>query len=136
MDCFVASLLAMTWEYSSASPRRDAPEFWQNLSPNRGRGECRVPAAPAASCAKCWWHTSVVTTVAPELPAFPHASGFNGLFRTLPGDRAFLSPSPAEFASADLTPASRHQDHTTSPSACRCSRQQHHPRPPHPAPRP
>ena len=23
------------------------------LSPNRGRGECRVPAAPAASCAKC-----------------------------------------------------------------------------------
>src|SRR6202022_4344972 len=28
-----------------------------------------------------------------EPPAFPHANGFNGLFRTLPGDRAFLSPS-------------------------------------------
>jgi len=39
----------------------------------RGRGECRVPAAPAASCAKFGKHTSVVTTVAPEHPAFPHA---------------------------------------------------------------
>ena len=44
-----------------------------------------------------------------------------------PGDRAFLSPSPADQgvvrtrlgrqASADLTPASRRQDYTTSPSA-------------------
>jgi hypothetical protein len=54
----------------------------------------------------------------------------------LPGDRALLSPSPVEIASTDLTPASRRQDHTTSPSAHRCSRQQHHPRPPHSAPRP
>src|ERR1700730_4187283 len=37
-------------------------------------------------------------------------------FRALPGDRAFLSPSPALLL-ADLTPASRRQDHTTSPSA-------------------
>src|ERR1700737_2782926 len=44
-----------------------------NLSPNRGRGEGRVPAAPAASCAECRWHTSVVTTGPPEHPAFPHA---------------------------------------------------------------
>ena len=48
------------------------PEF-ESLSARRGRGECRVPVAPAASCAVCWWHTSVVTTVAPEHPAFPHA---------------------------------------------------------------
>jgi hypothetical protein len=41
---------------------------------------------------------------------------FNGFLRALPGDRAFLSPSPAALA-ADLTPASRRQDHTTSPSA-------------------
>jgi glycosyltransferase involved in cell wall biosynthesis len=34
-------------------PRRDAPELCMNLSPeNRGRGECRVPNAPAASRAK------------------------------------------------------------------------------------
>jgi hypothetical protein len=50
-------------------------------------------------------------------PAFPHANGFNGFLRALPGDRACLSPSPAELCSANLTPASRRQDHTTSPSA-------------------
>src|ERR1700732_4826025 len=40
-----------------------------------------------------------------------------GLFRALPGDRALLPPSPAELSSANLTPASGCQDHTTSPSA-------------------
>jgi hypothetical protein len=48
------------------------------------------------------------------------------LIRGLPGDRAFLSPSPADRlaspgwawkTSADLTPASRRQNHTTSPYA-------------------
>jgi hypothetical protein len=28
-------------------------------------------------------HASVVATVAPEHPAFPHANGFNGLLRAL-----------------------------------------------------
>jgi hypothetical protein len=45
-------------------------------------------------------------------------NGFNGLLRALSGDRAFLPPSPAD-RSADLMPASRHQDHTTSPSVGR-----------------
>src|SRR5260370_26279661 len=54
-------------------------------------------------------------------------NGFNGLFRALPGDRALLSPSSsgygvpkpgrADMPPLDLTPASRRQDHTTSPSA-------------------
>jgi hypothetical protein len=39
-------------------------------------------------------HTSVVTTVAPESPGIPARNGFNGFLRTLPGDRAWLSPSP------------------------------------------
>jgi hypothetical protein len=43
-------------------------------------------------------------------------SGFNGFLRALPGDRACLPPSPADH-SANLTPASGCQDHTTSPSA-------------------
>jgi hypothetical protein len=51
-------------------------------------------------------------------PGIPARNGFSGV------------------ASANLTPASRRQDHTTSPSAKRRSRQQRHPRPPHPAPRP
>jgi hypothetical protein len=46
-------------------------------------------------------------------------NGFNGLLRALPGDRAFLPPSPVRCASivTKLTSASRCQDHTTSPSA-------------------
>ncbi|WP_146688907.1 hypothetical protein [Bradyrhizobium canariense] len=36
-----------------------------------GRRESRVPAAPAASRAKCRKHTSIVTTGPPEHPAFP-----------------------------------------------------------------
>jgi hypothetical protein len=49
-------------------------------------------------------------------------NGFNGLFRALPGDRALLPPSLAAQSSANLTPASGCQDHTTSPSAlCRSS---------------
>jgi hypothetical protein len=82
----------------------------------RGRGECRVPNAPAASCAKCRKHTSVATTVAPGSPGIPARDGFNRLFRALPGDRACLPPSLAD-CSANLTPASGRQDHTTSPSA-------------------
>jgi len=38
----------------------------------------------------------LVTTVAPESPGIPARNGFNGFLRALPGDRAFLSPSPAE----------------------------------------
>ena len=50
-------------------------------------------------------------------PAFP-AQWFYGLFRALPGDRAFLPPSSARsLLLANLTPASGRQDHTTSPSA-------------------
>src|SRR6202035_3983211 len=44
-------------------------------------------------------------------------NGFNGFLRALPGDRAFLSPSPRGYLPQSLTPASRRQDHTTSPSA-------------------
>jgi hypothetical protein len=40
----------------------------------------------------------------------------NGFLRALLGDRAFLPPSSAN-TSANLTPASGRQDHTTSPSA-------------------
>jgi hypothetical protein len=54
-------------------------------------------------------------------------NGFNGFLRALPGDRACLPPSSADAGvsgplgltspSANLTPASGRQDHTTSPSA-------------------
>src|SRR3984957_12764182 len=75
---------------------------------------------PGAQCArslacKIKKHTSVVTTVTSESPGIPRAMVYD-LFRALPGDRACLSPSSAD-NSANLTPASRRQDHTASPSA-------------------
>ena len=51
-----------------------------------------------------------------ETPGIPARNGFNGFLRALPGDRALLSPSATDH-SANLTPASGRQDHTTSPSA-------------------
>jgi hypothetical protein len=35
--------------YTFAFSRRDTPELCMNDPPNRGRGECRVPVAPAAA---------------------------------------------------------------------------------------
>ena len=58
----------------------------------------------------------LVTTVTPEQPGIPRAMVY-GLFRALPGDRAFLTPSPANRKSTSLTPPPRRQDHTSSPSA-------------------
>jgi hypothetical protein len=60
-------------------------------------------------------HTSMVTTVTPVSPDIPRAMVY-GLFRALPGDQVFLTPSSAD-NSTDLTPTSRRQDHTTLPSA-------------------
>jgi hypothetical protein len=94
------------------------PRSCKHLSPAKegvGNAGCRF--APAASRGKNKNHTSVVTTVAPGHPAFPHANGFNGFLRALPGDRAFLSPSLAGLCLASLASASGCRDHTTSPSA-------------------
>ena len=128
----------MTSRYTSAFSRRDAPKLCMNDPPKEGvalpqggSGECRVPIAPAASCAKCSNAHELVTTVAPGSPGIPARDGFNSLFRALPGDRACLPPSLPD-CSANLTPASGRQDHTTSPSADKHSRQQRRPRPSHP----
>ena len=78
---------------------------------------------PGARCAR-WPRVQWIVRDAHALvrshrnhPAFP-AQWVYGLCRTLPGDRAFLSPSPPEsLLPGDLTPASRRQDHTILPSA-------------------
>jgi hypothetical protein len=59
---------------------------------------------------------ALATTGTPLFTRHSLRSGFNGVFRALPGDRALLPPSSAD-GSANLTPASGRQDHTTSPSA-------------------
>src|SRR5712671_4601180 len=99
-----------------------------NLSPPGGRAECRVPVAPAASCAVCIGRTHTSNNEYTGTPGIPARNGFNGFLRALPGDRALLPPSLADSAArprpvgptchpANLTPASGRQDHTTSPSA-------------------
>src|ERR1700688_4085138 len=107
--------------HTSAISRRDASEFLQliPLPKRRGRRESRVPAGTRGPlCGRCCtrMHRGL-TTGGPGHPGFPRAMVY-GLLRALPGDRAFLSPSPLRsLLLTDLTPASRRQNHTTSPSA-------------------
>jgi len=65
----------------SAFSQRDAPELVHEGPSTTGRGECRVPIAPAASRAKFWKahersHHRFTETVRHSLH-----NGFNGLFR-------------------------------------------------------
>ena len=102
----------------------------------RGRGECRVASAPAASRGK-----NKNTRVSHHGRA-----GFTRHSRTRMVltvsfalslvSRALLSPSPRNAKHCrELTPASGHQDHTTSPSAgCTVRLVSAQPRPSHPAP--
>src|ERR1700730_6375011 len=77
---------------------------------------------PIAACAMVVVERTRVSQVTPESPGTPRAMVY-GLFRALPGDRALLPPSPA-LLSANLTPASGRQDHTSSPSASSALRQE------------
>ena len=84
--------------------------------------ELRAQGMPGARCAHglvCNGsdraHTSIQVT--PESPGIPHAMVY-GLCRALPGARALWPPSPLRsLLLKNLTPASRCQDHTSSPSA-------------------
>jgi hypothetical protein len=91
MDCFVAALLAMTslhfqirLRILAARCARGLPRT-SGLLKFRGRRECRVPNAPAASRANVKWHTSVVTTVTPEIARHSPRNGFTAY--------AMLSPA-------------------------------------------
>ena len=61
-------------------------------------------------------HTSVVTTVTPEIARHSPRNGFTAYFVLSPVNRAFLPPSSARLL-ADLTPASGCQNDTTWPYA-------------------
>src|SRR5258707_15494180 len=97
----------MTSKRAFTPSRRDAPEPLMNLSPFRGRGERRVPLAPAASCALVVIERTRVTTSTPESPDVPARNGFNGFLRALVSaksarmcERAVLTNRP----SLDLSP--------------------------------
>ena len=67
-----------------------------NHSPLRGRGECRVPAAPAASCALGSGRTHTSNNEYTGIARHSRTQWFYGLCRALPGDRALLPPSSAD----------------------------------------
>jgi hypothetical protein len=117
--------------HNFTSSRHTVPELCFNFSPfeNRGRGECRVPNAPAAWCALG------VVKYAHQYsqrrhrvhPAFP-TRWLYGLYVLSPVTSSFLPPSPrglngisypgwADDASARLDISNGCQDHTTSPYA-------------------
>ena len=87
---------------------------------------------PGARCARSLVcsvlvvHTSVVTTVTPEITRHSLRNGFNGVFRALPGDEFVLSPSSADMDCLSpvgptrlrrLSTSNGCQDHTVLPSA-------------------
>src|ERR1700754_2891117 len=100
---------------------REAPELCVDGCPLKNK---RAQGKPGARCTRglvrmrnrkkgAHEHTGS----AGNTPAFP-AQWFYGLLRALPGERAFLPPSlPRSLLPRNLTPASRRQDHTASPSA-------------------
>jgi len=119
-------------------PRREASEVCEKRDPpkNRGRRECRAPNAPAASRAKnkstrVSHHRFTGTT------GIPCANGFTAYSALSPVIGLVCHRRLARWINivADLMPASRHQDHTASPSEIRCVRLAHFFRPPHPTPR-
>ena len=81
----------MTETHSSS--RRIAPEALQVRSAQRGRGECRVPNAPAALCAHIGseYAHRYSQRRHRKHPAFP-TQWFYGLLRALPGDHRFVDP--------------------------------------------
>jgi hypothetical protein len=167
MDCFVARAPRNDVDRVSDTAsfsRRLSVRAVDESSAQRGRGERRMPAAPAASCALGCGSMHTSKRVHRNHPTFPHAmvltvylalSSAIGLFchRRLADLKVLSGPVEPNEPPQDLTPASRRQDHTTSPSASSAvvlhaanrSRRAIRPalriarltlpRPPHPAPR-
>ncbi len=165
LDCFASLAMTLLWFWIRLHPR-DAmrPRRCFYLPPEEGVGNAGCPLHPRSRVHLVAVERTRVTTSTPESPGIPARNGFNGFLRALPGDRACLPPSLsgyvlskpgwADLNSANLTPASGRQDHTTSPYAatslvrvlliahksfdlpCNLIARKTLPRPPHPAPRP
>src|SRR4029077_17408865 len=104
--------------------REVRPRIFRHLK-IRGRGECRVPNAPAASCAlgSRSMHTSIHSGGTGNIRHSPR-NGFTAYSALSPGTTALLTPSSARRVGvvANLTPASGRQNHTASPSATASAR--------------
>ena len=100
----------------------------------RGCRECRAHHAPQPRMQNKIEHTSIVTTVTPEIVRHSLRNGFNAYIALSPVTGLVCHRRLRKLSLANLTPASGRQDHTTSPSARPRPRLRRRPRPPHPAP--
>src|SRR6202023_2797706 len=108
---------------------RDAmrPRFASILSPNEGVGNAGCPLHPRSRVRFVLVRSTRVTTSTPESPGIPARNGFTAYFVLSPVTGLFChrrprtdvvpKPGRADITSANLTPASGRQDHTTSPYA-------------------
>src|SRR5580704_3016143 len=89
----------------------------------RGRGECRAPDAPAASCALlvASMHTSIHSEPS-EITRHSRTQWFTA-YTVLSPVIGFLATVVTRINPQNLTPASGCQDHTSSPSAASNARQ-------------
>jgi hypothetical protein len=129
-------------EFRTSNSNFEEPNTCARSIPRRGTpGLCMKfvsPETEGVGNAGCPWHPrprvhlvvaerTRATTSTPDSPDVPARNGFNGFLRALPvtglvchrRPRINVVPKPgwADMTSADLTPASGRQDHTTSPYA-------------------
>jgi hypothetical protein len=105
---------------ASVISRRDA-RVVQERRPSKKQ---RAQGKPGARCTRSLAceigkHTSVVTTGPPERPGLPCAMVLTAYFALSPVIGLVCHRHRRKFTSANLTPASRRQDHTILPSARR-----------------
>jgi len=119
-----------------AISRPDTPEFYPERLALRDQRAQGMPGARCARSLACeikkahershHGHTGS--------PGIPYAMVLTVSFALSPVTGLVCHRHRRKLPSANLTPASGRQDHTTSPSASRRSRQQRRLRPPHPVP--
>jgi hypothetical protein len=109
-------------------PRRNASEpLMKCFAPFEGVGNAGCPLHPRSRVHVVVVEGTRVTTSTPESPGIPARNGFTAYFALSPvtglvchrrsTDMVLSKPGWADLNSANLTPASGCQDHTTSPYA-------------------
>ncbi len=117
-----------------------AAHFARGLHQVRPHREQRARGRPGARRTRglvCKLHKKMRTRAyrfGGGIPAFP-AQWFYGLYRALPGERAFLPPSPCRNSSARLSASIGAPEPHDFAVRFTCTRLSHVPRPPHPTAR-
>jgi hypothetical protein len=114
----VPSPVRRTHKHSFAISPQVLREVWPARSALSNQRARRMPGARCTRSLVCARVVSMHTSIhseSPESSGIPRAMVY-GLYRALPGDRLSCHRRCAD-QSTNLTPASRRQDHTSSPSA-------------------